>query len=65
MALPGLAIQMLFAGCGMLAPKHRCHLPVGIAQPDEMSDRAMSMIPNAEIVEVLLRWRLVVCPASS
>jgi hypothetical protein len=49
----------------MLAPKHHCRLVVGIAQPDEMSDRAMSKSPSAEIPGVLLRWRVVVCPASS
>jgi hypothetical protein len=64
MVFLGLATRMLFAGCDMLVPKHRCRLLVDIAQLGEMSDRAMSGSPNAKIVEALLRWR-VVCPASS
>jgi len=60
----GLATRMLFAGCDMLGPRDHCRLLVDIAQPGEMSNRAMLGSPSAEIVEVLLRWR-VVCPASS
>lgn len=55
---------MSFAGYGMLVPRHRCRLLVGIAQPDEMSDRAMSRFLSAGIPGVLLRWR-VVYPVSS
>lgn len=55
---------MWFAGCGMLVPRHHCRSLVGIAQPDEMSDRAMSRFPSAGLLGVLLCW-LVVCPASS